>query len=241
MIPGTRPGQTGARNRAIGSTGSPTRRAVADVLGDRARSRGADRRGAASEVHDLSRAAPKAGGVHPPPRTPTWRSCRKLTSRFSVITIPRSSLTTMPGTRREGARPAHPRRDPVPVRRPRRPTRARRRSPARLGRLGRLAATSSGPVASRPLPPAGRTRRDVPGTLAGNCAPHSATSVRSGRRACVQPRTAVASISTRWSGTSSAATPRSVAGGTGVVPSFAAAREIPSRSGGILSGVQSTT
>lgn len=59
--------------------------------------------------------------------------------------------------------------------------------------------------------------------------------------ASVQARTAVASISTRWSGTSSAATPSSVAGGTGVVPSFAAAREIPSRSGGILSGVQSTT
>lgn len=56
-----------------------------------------------------------------------------------------------------------------------------------------------------------------------------------------QSRTAVASISTRWSGTSSAATPSSVAGGAGVTPSFAAAREIPSRSVGIWSGVQSTT
>lgn len=34
----------------------------------------------------------------------------------------------------------------------------------------------------------------------------------------------MASISTRWPGTSSAATPSSVAGGTGVTPSFAAAR-----------------
>lgn len=57
----------------------------------------------------------------------------------------------------------------------------------------------------------------------------------------VQSMTAVASTSTRCSGTSRDATPRSEAGGTGTVPSFAAARAIPSISRGILSGVQSTT
>jgi hypothetical protein len=53
--------------------------------------------------------------------------------------------------------------------------------------------------------------------------------------------TAVASTSTRCSGTSSAATSISVADATGVTPSFAEARSIPSRSWGVLSGVQSTT
>ncbi len=56
-----------------------------------------------------------------------------------------------------------------------------------------------------------------------------------------QSRTAVASISTRCSGTSSAATPISVAGGTGATPSFPIARVTPSISKRILSGVQSTT
>ncbi|SCK51305.1 hypothetical protein H180DRAFT_04639 [Streptomyces sp. WMMB 322] len=60
-------------------------------------------------------------------------------------------------------------------------------------------------------------------------------------RGPVQSMTAVASISTRCSGTSSAATPSKLAGGAGVKPSFVTARSIPSRSRGILSGVQSTT
>jgi hypothetical protein len=68
-----------------------------------------------------------------------------------------------------------------------------------------------------------------------------AASIPGGAGMSPQSRTAVASISTRCSATSSAATPSRVAGGTGVTPSFVAAREIPSSSRGILSGVQSTT
>jgi hypothetical protein len=59
---------------------------------------------------------------------------------------------------------------------------------------------------------------------------------------CVQSMTAVASTSTRRSGSASAATPTPVSGGIGVTtPSFTAARATPSTNRGILSGVKSTT
>lgn len=100
-----------------------------------------------------------------------------------------------------------------------------------------------------------RLRAPLCGLLTGPCArcsaaaarlpesPRSETQLKNvyGPRTPVQPRVATASISTRCSGTSKAATPNSVAGGTGVVPSLAAARVMPSMRRGILSGVQLTT